>query len=180
MSFDLKFNQAKSFFFDAPRITKATNAKGRRGLSKFGSYVRKVARNSIKRGKRTSEPGSPPVAHDGEIKKILFAFQSQSNSVIVGPAKSNQVNFNADGKPTKGTIPSVLEEGGEIQVEEFFNEFAQKWYRRDQRYKRAGGQASRKRRRRKIRIQARPFMLPAFERSKHKLPEYIRNSITKG
>ena len=70
---------------------------------KFGAYVRRAAKSSIRKAKSTSKPGRPPHSHVGTLKRLLyFGFDPATASVVVGP-----VPFAA------GTAPRVLELGGE-------------------------------------------------------------------
>ncbi len=79
------------------------DAAGRKGLSKFGAYVRQRARTSIRNRKVPSAPDSPPSSHTGDLRNwILFAYDDSTRSVVIGPAKLN--------KP--GEAPALLEIGG--------------------------------------------------------------------
>ena len=136
-------NQAKGLFFDQAKVGRAMSKAERRVLSKFGAYVRRSARSSIRKRKRVSQPGSPPSSHTGLLKKfIFFLYEPTRRSVIIGPVLLG-----------KGTdAPRLLEHGG-----------------------------SAVRRKRKKRVRAtyrpRPFMGPAMQREKPKLPAMWRGSV---
>lgn len=138
----------KDLFFDTKAVRERTDRATRRVLSRFGAFVRRSARSSIRRRKRTSQPGSPPSSHAGLLKKfIFFGFDPRKDSVVIGPVRLTQKG--------RGEAPSLLEYGGATKVEHRGN--------------------PRKRKRAKVR--PRPFMGPAFEKEQPKLPAMWRDSI---
>ena len=148
----IKLDRAKGLFFDRAEVMRATSRAERQVLSRFGAFVRRSARSSIRKRKRTSEPGSPPSSHTGLLRKfIFFAFEPQSRSVVIGPVRLNQ---------KVGDAPAALEHGGKSQVAE--------------------GSRRRSRRTRTIRVRPRPYMQPAFEKERQKLPQMWRDSIKRG
>ena len=136
-------DQAKGMFFDRKAVTSAVDRAERRVLSRFGAFVRRGARSSIRRRKRISEPGQPPSSHTGLLKRnIFFLYEPQRSSVVIGPVLLG-----------KGTdAPRLLEHGGVV---------------------------TRRKRKRRVRVKykPRPFMGPAFEREKPKLPKMWRDSV---
>lgn len=191
------FDRFKNWFFDRDRVLAAADAMTRRALSKWGAFVRKGAQHSLryetsKRAK--SQPGEPPVVHrsgrrkrvqkDGTEKMqsvsplrefIFFAYEPSNNSVIVGPAKTNQVFFNRHRQPVTGTVPSVLEYGGEITILEIFRHG--QWQRADLRSRRRLTEYAK--RFRTARIEARPYMRPAAARelTNPKLRDLFHNQL---
>lgn len=159
-----KVDQFKNLFFDREKVISAIDKKERGLLSRFGAFVRTRARSSIRKvGKKgaPSSPGQPPKSRTGFLKKwILFAFDPSARSVIVGPSKLNQVYWNHAGEPRGGTVPQVLEEGGQIGVLEWFRRG--RWSRADLRMKRRISEQNIPTRLRTVTIAARPFMGPAF------------------
>jgi hypothetical protein len=170
-----RFDMTKSFF-DAKSVIDAIG-KARAGvLSKAGAFVRRTAKGLIRPGKKPSQPGNPPKSHSGELKeRIFFAYDAGHETCVIGPEKFNQVFFAGDGQPVTGTVPEVLEKGGDIQVLEVWLPYAQKWVRADLRSKRK--LAGRKTRLRKVHIAARPFMGPALEANKDKFPDLWKDII---
>ncbi len=81
--------KVKEAFFDRPKVIASLKKAKRKALSKAGAFVRKRARSSMRRRKGVSSPGSPPSAHSNghSLKTILFAYQPQSESTIVGPVQ---------------------------------------------------------------------------------------------
>ena len=138
----------KSLFFDRPKVRRAVDRGKRRALSRAGAFIRQRAKTSIRKRKRSSLPGQPPSSHTGLLRKfILFGYDRRSDSVVVGP-----VGFR------RRRAPNVLEFGGRTRVET----------------KRRGG---RKKRKRVVRIAARPYMRPALEKERSSLPKVWRNSV---
>lgn len=177
----------------------------RRILSKAGAWVRTAARSSLRRRKKPSQPGTPPSVHAessarATLKKIYFAYDPPNDSVVIGPEKLNQVNFNIAGVRT--SVPNVHEFGGTIAIREWmftaldertidiverypssFN-WLDEWTRRDLRWK----MTSRKRkwtlakfgvktRVRNANYPARPFMQPALKKVAPKFPDLFKDSI---
>ncbi len=130
-------------FFDRPAVESATSRMGRKVLTRFGGYVRLTAKRSMRRRKKSSAPGSPPSAHEGSLKKtIFFGYDRERESVVAGPLGFKGSN-----------APEILEHGGETTI-----------MRRD---KKTGKLVAKR-----IKIQPRPFMDPAFEKGRKKLPEF--------
>jgi hypothetical protein len=101
--FGLKLKDAKSMFFDRAAVTSAADKATRTVLSKFGTYVRRAARASIKKRPEASLPGKPPSSHTGLLRDfIFFSYNDAERSVVIGPAKLSG----------KTNAPEVLEHGG--------------------------------------------------------------------
>ena len=149
----MTMKQAAGGFFDRAKVKRAVDAATRRVLSKFGAFVRRRARSSIRARKAVSEPGQPPTNRTGVLRDgIIFAYeQSFRPNVVIGPVLTNQ-SARAH-RAAQGTVPQVLEEGGEIIVKT-------------------------KKQSRLARIQARPYMQPAFEKEKQlTLPQLWKGSV---
>ena len=136
-------------FFDRKPVMRAAGRATRRVLSRFGAFVRTTARSSIRRRKRVSDPGQPPSSHSGHLKRgILFGYDARRDSVVIGP-----MPFNA--KNSQDAL-EMLEHGGTT------------WRRLGTR---------RNRRRVRATYKPRPFMGPAMEKEKPKLPQMWRDSV---
>lgn len=106
----MKFDAAKANFFDrgAKNILSAVQKTEYKMLGKFGAYVRRVAMNSIKQGPANgapSNPGDPPVYHNGTIRYkdfIFFSYDGSAHSVVIGGVLLNGI----------GQVPKLLEYGG--------------------------------------------------------------------
>ncbi len=144
----LKIDQAKGLFFDSPKVMQSVDKATRQVLSKFGAYVRQAARSSIRKRKKSSEPGSPPSSHTGLLKRfIYFNYDPAAQSVVIGPVR-------LDSK--EGTAPEITEYGGTSKII------------RKRRGKKTVVSAE---------YPARPFMRPALQRELPKLPAMWANSI---
>jgi len=96
-------------FFDTRKVRRAVDASARRVLSKFGAFVRRTARSSIRKRKKPSSPGSPPSSHVGLLKKfIFFGYEPPRRSVVIGPARLTQKG--------RGEAPHLLEYGGATKI----------------------------------------------------------------
>jgi len=141
--------QMKNLFFDTPKVQRSVDRGTRRVLSRFGAFVRRSAKSSIRPRKRVSRPGEPPSSHTGLLKKfIFFAYQPRNKSVVIGPVQLTQKG--------RGEAPRLLEHGGTATL--------QRHGKRDKANFRAH-------------FQGRPFMGPAFLKEQPKLPEMWRQSI---
>lgn len=96
-------------FFDSPKVVRAVDKSTRKVLSKFGAFVRRTAKQSIRKRKKSSAPGSPPSSHTGLLKRfIFFGYDPQKRSVVIGPTRLTENN--------RGEAPSILEYGGRTTV----------------------------------------------------------------
>jgi len=139
----------KKVFFDRAAVTRRVDRATRRVLSRFGAYVRTAARSGIRSRKAVSEPGRPPSSHTGLLKRLIFfAYDPQRETVVIGPLPLNR---------KVGNVPEALEYGGPSVVAE--------------------GPRRGRRRRRRVTVRARPFMRPAFEKERPKLPAMWRDSV---
>lgn len=85
-----KVDAAKALFFDRAAVTGAVDKATRKVLSRFGAFVRRRARSSIRKRKKVSQPGQPPSGRTGLLKRLLFfAFEPRRQSVVIGPAALN-------------------------------------------------------------------------------------------
>lgn len=141
-----------SWFFDAPAVEKAVDAATRKVLSRFGAYVRRTMKSSIRKRKRYSKPGEPPSSHAGHLKQfIFFYYDPRTRGVVIGPEKLNA---------KIGDTPHVLEYGGKNVVATA---------------RRSGGK--RVTTKRTVHIKARPFARPALAKELPKLPGMWTGSV---
>ncbi len=147
--FGMKFRAVKGQFFDVSKVKRGSDDASYRVLGRFGAWVRKSARWSIRRRKGYSDPGDPPRGHVGCLKDfIYFWFDRFRRSVMVGPVKMH-------GRSPYGetTVPEILEHGGTVT------------------------RTDRKGRTTQYTYEARPYMGPAFEKGQQQLPKMWRDSI---
>jgi hypothetical protein len=95
-----------SKFFDRAIVDTEVERIELQGLKRNAFYLRRVARNSIRRRKSPSEPGKAPRSVRGDLKRGIWAILDGS-SAVVGPVKYDW-----------GTgAPSTLEFGGETVID---------------------------------------------------------------
>ena len=101
-------DQAKALFLDRPKVMSAVDRRTLRVFTRFGGYVMKVARRSIRTAKRKSaDAGEPPRSKTGLLKRnIFFHYDRFRRSVVMGPVALNQKNRD---------VPALLETGGTVQ-----------------------------------------------------------------
>jgi phage gpG-like protein len=130
----------RHLFFDREKVVRAVDKSTRQVLSKFGAFVRRTAKQSIRKRKTTAPAGQPPSSHTGLLKRfIFFGYEPQRRSVVIGPERLDQKNTDA---------PHTLEYGGRTTVDK-----------------------------KRVKISARPFMGPAFEKEKPTLPSMWKDSV---
>jgi len=101
----------RGLFFSSPNVLKAMGDATYRTFLRFGQYVRKTARHSIRSRPGPSAPGEPPHSHTGLLKAgTLYSFDPAERSVVVGPARLR-------GRQTYGpvTVPELMEHGYEAR-----------------------------------------------------------------
>ncbi|HOK95546.1 MAG TPA: hypothetical protein PK052_04945 [Anaerohalosphaeraceae bacterium] len=97
-------------FFDSPKVIRAVDKSTRKVLSRFGAFVRRTAKQSIRKRKKSSTPGTPPSSHTGLLKRfIFFGYDRQKDSVVIGPTRLTENN--------RGEAPSILEYGGRTTIQ---------------------------------------------------------------
>lgn len=137
-------------FFDSAAVTGALSKERRRALSQSGAFVRRAARDLMRKSPNPSKPGRPPNRHENPLlyKRLFFAYDPATDSVVVGPE-----GF------AGSDAPSVLEFGGTVSV--------------PRRRGRPGGATT-------ARVEERPYMGPAFAKALPKMSEPWANSIGGG
>lgn len=143
----------KDSFFDRQAVIDAVGRANAKNLSKAGAYVRRAARSSLRRRKKSSAPGNPPSIHTDHpfatLKNIWFGFDRQRESVVVGPVRLNRSSL--DGS-NRSTVPELQELGGSAFI-------------------------IKRKKRKRIQYAARPFMGPALQKELPKLPGLWANSV---
>jgi hypothetical protein len=159
----LKMN-VKELFFDRAKVLAAVDDATRRQLIKAGSFVRRSARQSMRKRKKASEPGQPPRVDSGELKKFLFfAYEPAKKTVVVGPVQLG-----------KSIAPSVLEFGGSYQNSQgkLIPETPLRLTK--------NGKVALRRIKGQVKIEPRPFMGPALDKNRDKIPQFFAGSIKGG
>jgi hypothetical protein len=169
----------KGQFFDRLPVQKMMADHERRALSRIGAFIRRRARSSIRRRKRTSSPGQPPSAHSTDkvatLKNILFGYDSSKKSVVVGPVLLNQFNHDWIAGVGSISIPELMEHGGVLTISEKSTDDGKTWWRRNQR-RRIPSPGERWRRRR-AKYRARPYMRPALQKELPNIPRIFAGRV---
>lgn len=174
-------SQAKKLFFDRSAVMKATNRAERQALSKFGAFVRRRAKSSIRpagKSNKTSPAGRPPRSHTKLLKKfIFFVYEPSRRSVVIGPAQLNTKTDDA---------LEMLEHGGQTTRRFFVIRSSEGKTDAQGNVRNARGEFvgkavrivhSRRAKPQRVKYKARPFMGPALEEEKPKLPQIWKDSI---
>jgi len=174
-----------NWFFDRSHVRHVLGRAEKRYLGKAGGTVRKIARNSIKKkGKAraapgrararerwlheiqdqpASPPGQPPYTHAGFLRDdILYALDPTDKSVVIGPSKSPWLN-------------ELHEFGGRVQMGVWRRKTTgtKVLLKRGPRNRRAYTMAGRT-----VAVYPpRPFMGPALDKTRPKLPEMYRDAV---
>jgi hypothetical protein len=102
-----------SKFFDRVIVETEVERIEFEGLKRNAMYIRKVARNSIRRRKSPSKPGQPPRSVRGDLKRGIEAhFERGVNESVVGP-----MGFGWSKGAQLVGAPNVLEFGGDTVID---------------------------------------------------------------
>ncbi|MCP4594500.1 MAG: hypothetical protein GY842_27530 [bacterium] len=159
--------RVKKLFFDRPKVQRAVGAANRRALSKVGAFIRQRAKTSIRKRKGAAPPGRPPHSHTGLLRRfIFFGYDPRKESVVIGPARLN-----------RGTrAPHTLEFGGNVVTKRaLLVRVGDTGRDRRGRFKRGKRRLVKKGT--KLIYKPRPFMGPALEKERPKLPKLWANSV---
>ena len=164
------------------------------GLKRNAFYLRRVARNSIRRKKSPSKPGQPPRSVRGDLKRGIWAVMEGRGSAVVGPVKygwgteaPSNLEFGGESVIDR-SVQRKVGDGGEIRV---VSGRAGKEVRPGVRVvfakittQRQAARATAINRsifgRRTVRVAERPFMAPALEKSLPKLAPMWAMSVRGG
>ena len=184
-----KLDPSRKIFMDLTAVRTPIDRASRQVHSRFGAFVRKKAKWSIRKRKKSSVAPAPPSSHTGFLKRlIVFNVENNGRNVVIGPLLMGRRVV--DGSPIGGmTVPEVLEKGGSISVDEYQFDYTPNGRSQviamgidPDRWRRVG----RKRplryrmkttRRRTLSIAARPFMQPAFDAELPKLAGMWADSV---
>lgn len=168
--------EVTKLFFDRPGLLKTMNRARLQFLSKAGAFVRRSARSLIRQSKQTSKPDQPPKGKTNRLKNTIL-FGLEKNSVVIGPVKleSTAKNVKTFGPP----VCEVLERGGEIRVHEYQSRNGS-WLQITGSSEQSPLAQARPTRWRKVKVSARPFMVPALRANQSKFPGLWRGLFKKG
>jgi hypothetical protein len=169
----------KRSFFDRPEIIAKIGQRVAKGLNRAGGAVKVTAQRSLRKRKKASSPGMPPTRRTEMgrgLSAILYGFDGR-DSVVIGPVKIN----GSSGLDPTTTIPGLHERGESASIREFrvvsLRGQPPAWRRATRRRVRLRPGERLEQRRRSVKYPARPFMQPALEKIKPRLPKLFANSI---
>lgn len=182
---------------DSAKVLKKTKAASITSLGRAGAYIRGIARKSIKVSEKPSAPGKPPHTRKGRLKNaILFSVEKVQQTVVVGPGATDvgrvghTHEFGGSEPPKKRKSRKAgwkLEVGGHGPIATAGGKPVVVKLKTDRQVARAkdvaqslppsqGGPDTRKARK----YPARPFMGPALEISRVRLPRLWSNIVKGG
>jgi hypothetical protein len=87
-----------------PQVQTKVKNQSFKNLGHASGYLTKAARNSIRRRKKPSAPGTPPHTPTGKLKRLFrYAVNRARQSSVIGPIP---------GIPSAGTVWNLHEHGG--------------------------------------------------------------------
>lgn len=112
MSVTLNIKQKRSKF-NRKEMERDIGKENALAMNKMAAFVRRRARSSLRRRKKSAPAGSPPSVHSSHsvatLKNIQYAYDPQSHSTVVGvmPFESKSLEWNS-----AGTGAALQESGG--------------------------------------------------------------------
>ncbi len=147
-------------FFDRAEVMRRVDQARVRVLSRQGAFIRTRARRRILRPRKgVARPDQAPSTHTdsgASLRTILFFYDKQSQSVVVGPVRLNRVRRSGG----RLTIPQLHEFGGAVPITEVRYRRRGQWYQTNRFHR--PGKALQQRKRVAI-YPARPFMSKALD-----------------
>lgn len=190
--FTMKADTSK--FFDRVIVETEVERIEFEGLKRNALYLRRAARNSIRRRKSPSQPGQPPRSVRGDLKRGIQAhYERGLGEAVVGPVKfnwgtnaPNTLEFGGDSVIDRSVVRKVGD-GGEVRVVSVGGKEVRPGVRVVYGKIRTQAQADRATRinreifgPRRITIKQRPFMAPSLQRSLPKLAPMWSMSVKGG
>lgn len=180
---------------ETAKVARLARAASITSLGAAGAYIRGIAKKSIKVSPESSAPGHQPHTRAGKLKNaIVFAVEKQQQDVVIGPNASavGQIGSShefggTEGPKPKGKSRFKLEIGGYGPIRNAGGKLVVIRLQTDAQLaqaiavvktlppKLAGGGAMKNRK-----YPARPFMGPALNISKARLPAFWANSVKGG
>ena len=178
--------------FDKTKLKKKAETASFRSLGHAGGAIRKTARFSIRRRKTASKPGSPPHTQTGMLKRVIrYEVASNKTEVAIGPVNEiagrlwNLHEFGGVSRKRRKLKPHRFRVGefGPIRVKHKGTKtsFARIRLRTAAQANRATRLIAEENERRggskPRRYPKRPFMKPALDANRSRLPMFWANSV---
>jgi hypothetical protein len=192
---------------ETPKLKKKADEGTFESIGKAAGAIRKTASRSIRRSKKASRPGSPPNTQTGMLRRaIRFDLGPEKKDVAIGPVNEyartiwDLLEFGGKGKPRRLLKPRAFKIGdygpihltaAKAQARDRRGRFVRATKRRYQyallktsaqvaranRLYAAENEARAAQNARPKNYEPRPFMGPALEKMRPRLPAFWRNSI---
>lgn len=175
--------------FDTAALKKKVDAATFRSLGHAGGAIRLTARRSIRRRKQPSRPGTPPHTQSGNLKRSI-RYEVTQNDVKIGPVNEfggKLWNLHEFGGVAKGRrllkshrfTPGQF---GPIRVKRrgfstSFHRTKLNTWAQANRATRLINEENERRQAQVRRYPKRPFMTPALEINRPRLPKFWANSV---
>lgn len=105
----ISIKASKRNYFDVSAVISATDPAIRRVLIRFGAFVWRRAKSSLRKRKKISPAGKPPSIHTNKLKGAMrFAYDESVPSVVIGPELISRSTG----------APEVLEKGGMARIDD--------------------------------------------------------------
>lgn len=174
----LALSASQKLFFDSEAVTSQLSKADRSVNSKAGAYVMTAARRSMRKVNKNGDPAKPnkpPNERLGHLKRgrygVQFGWDPSTRSVVIGP----EVFPGLKDRNPGGTMPEALEKGGDLIVAEAMKKDGT-YSVRAMVWANANGTRTRER---IVRLEPRPFMVPAMRKTLPKLPKLWENALNK-
>lgn len=190
--FTMKADASK--FFDRVIVETEVDRIEFEGLKRNALYLRRAARNSIRRRKSASKPGQSPRSVRGDLKRGIQAhYERGIGDAVVGPVKfpwgtgaPNTLEFGGD-SVIDNSVTRKVGDGGEIRVVGRGGKEVRPGVRVVYGKIRTQAQADRATRinreifgPKSVRVAERPFMAPSLQRALPKLAPMWASSVRGG
>ncbi len=175
--------------FDAATVRKRVDSASFRSLGHAGGAIRLTARRSIRRRKTFSKRGTPPHTRTGNLKRSI-RFEAKTDEVLIGPVNEfggqlwNLHEFGGVAKGRRMLKSHRFSPGefGPIRIKTLgfnasFHRVKLKTAAQANRATRLVNEENQRRQSQVRRYPKRPFMGPALEVNRPRLPQLWANSV---
>lgn len=177
--------------FDARKLERKTQSATFRSLGHAGAAIRLTARRSIRRRKKPSQPGSPPHTQTGHMKRVFrYEIASNKTEVLIGPVNEfagtiwnlHEFGGRAKGRRLLKSHRFQVGEYGPIRIKQpgYNTKFARIQLQTPAQANRATRLIEEENARRQNEVRnypKRPFMKPALDANRARLPKFWANSV---
>lgn len=175
--------------FDAATVRKRVDAASFRSLGHAGAAIRLTARRSVRRRKTFSKPGTPPHTRSGNLKRSI-RYEARTDEVLIGPVNEfggrlwNLHEFGGVAKGRRMLKSHSFSPGeyGPIRIKTLgfnasFHRVKLTTAAQANRATRLVNEENQRRQSQVRRYPKRPFMGPALEINRPRLPRFWANSV---